>query len=292
MLGHRTTLPLQKDPANRFLPWIVALMVYLAVLALAGVLVLDTAVQRWRSGRSDTLTVQVPPGDESVTDARVAASLMVLRDTPGIATARALDRDEIAALLEPWLGKGNVLADLPLPRLIDVAIAPGAEIDLGALEARVQAVAPGAELDDHKLWLDRLAATARSLQVAALAVVLSIIAAACIIVVFTTRTSLTVHNDTIEVLHLIGARDAFVARVFASQALLLGLRGGLLGFVPAVITLTLIRHFAGEIDAPLLPRFALSALEVGALAALPLITALIAMLTARITVLRTLARMP
>jgi cell division transport system permease protein len=286
------TLPLQRDPANRFLPWIVALMVYLAVLALAGVLVLDTAVQRWRSGRSDTLTVQVPPDGESVTEARVNATLKVLHDTPGIATARALDRNEIAALLEPWLGKGNISTDLPLPRLIDVVIAPGTEIDLGALEARVQAVAPGAEVDDHKLWLDRLAATARSLQVAALAVVLSIIAAACSIVVFTTRTSLTVHNDAIEVLHLIGARDAFVARVFASQALLLGLRGGLLGFVPAVITLTLIRHFAGEIDAPLLPQFALSPVEVGALAALPLVSALIAMLTARITVMRSLARMP
>lgn len=292
MLGPRATLPLHKDPANRFLPWIIALMVYLAVLALAGILVLDTVVGRWRSGRSDTLTVQVPPTDERVTNAQIMAALEVLRDTPGVLAARPLDREEITALLEPWLGKGNVSPDLPLPRLIDVTLAPDSTVDLDALEVRIQAVAPGAEIDDHKLWLDRLAAAARSLQAAALAVVLSIIAAACSIVVFTTRTSLAVHREAIEVLHLIGARDAFVARVFASQALWLGLRGGLFGFFPAVITLALIRHFAGKIDAPLLPQFSLVPAEVAVLAAMPLITAVIAMVTARITVLRTLARMP
>lgn len=292
MPSPRSTLPLKKDPANRFLPWIIALMVYLAVLALAGILVLDTVVGRWRSGRSDTLTVQVPPTDERVSDARVAAVLEVLRETSGVESARLLDREEIAALLEPWLGKGAVWEDLPLPRLIDVVLAPEAVIDLDALEARVLAVAPGAEVDDHKLWLDRLAAAARSLQAAALAVVLSIIAAACSIVIFTTRTSLSVHRDAIEILHLIGARDSFIARIFASQALWLGLRGGLLGFVPAVITLALIRHFASKIDAPLLPEFSLNPVEVFILAAMPLVTALIAMLTARITVLRSLGRMP
>ncbi|MFQ5959671.1 MAG: cell division protein FtsX [Alphaproteobacteria bacterium] len=292
MLRRRSPLPLHEDAANRFLPWIVALMVYLAALSLDGALAIDGAVARWRGSQDDTLTVQVPPGDDATRDAPVTAVLEVLRATPGVAAARPLERDELVALLEPWLGKGNVAPDLPLPWLIDVTLVPEAALDPLVLETRLQVVAPGTEIDDSGIWLERLTAAARSLQAVALAVVLAIGAAAVGTVVFTTRTSLAVHHDTIEVLHLIGAHDAFVARVFARQALWLGLRGGVLGLSLAALTGGAVWYFAGDIDAPLLPRLALTPAGWGALAALPLVSALVAMLTARVTVMRALARMP
>ena len=285
-------LPLRDDGASRFLPWIVALMVYLAALALAAALVLDATVGHWQSGRSDTLTVQVPPAEGQATDDRVAAALEVLRHTPGVVAARALERAELVALLEPWLGKGNIGTDLPLPWLIDVSLAADAVLDSRALEARLTAAVPGAEIDDHGVWLGRLAAAARSIQAVALAGVLAIFAAAVGTVVFTTRTSLAVHHEVVEVLHLIGAHDAFVAGAFARQALRTGLRGGVLGLALAAITLALVGHFGAGVEAPLVPRLSLSLAGLGALAALPLASALIAMVTARMTVLRALARMP
>lgn len=284
-------MPLQDAAANRFLPWIVALMVYLAALALAGALVLDSAVARWRSGQDNTLTVQVPPAENGAPSAQAAAALEALRDTRGVAAARLLRRDELVALLEPWLGRGNVAPDLPLPHLIDVRLTPGAAPSLAVLEARLKAVAPKAEIDDHGVWLDQLAAAARTLQAVAFAVVLAIGGVAVGTVVFTTRTSLAVHHETVELLHLIGAHDTFVARAFARQALWLGLRGGLLGFALAAATLAVVRHVTVGLEAPLLPRPSLTLAALGVLAALPVVSALVAMVTARMTVLRALQRM-
>lgn len=292
MLNRRSALPLQADAASRFLPWIVALMVFLAGLALAGALTVDDAIDRWRSSQTGALTIQIAPDENGESDARVAAVLEVLSDTPGIAAATALARDELVSLLEPWLGKGNVTDGLPLPQLIDATLTPGVAVDLGALAARLEAAAPGARIDDPALWLDRLADAARALQAVAVAVVLAIGAAAVGTVVFTTRTSLAVHRESIEVLHLIGAQDGFVAHAFAWQSLWLGLRGGLVGLAFVALTIFVVRHFGAGLDAPLLPRLELTPAIIGSLAALPVASALVAMLTARVTVLRTLARMP
>jgi cell division transport system permease protein len=292
MFGRRPAMPLQDNGANRFLPWIVGLMVFLAALALAGMLALDSAVARWRGGHGDTLTVQVPPTGDGEKAPQIRAALEALRAEPEVAAARLLERDELVALVEPWLGKGNVAPDLPLPWLIDVRLAPGATPDLDALQARLSKVAPGAAVDDHRVWLDRLAAAARTLQGVTLAVVLAIGAASAGTVVFTTRTNLAVHQDEVELLHHIGARDAFIARAFAWQALRLGLRGGLLGLGLAVVTLAVVRHFTEGVEAPLLPQPHLDLAALGAIVALPAASALIAMVTARVTVMRALARMP
>ncbi len=293
MFRRRPLLPLPDDASNRFLPWIVALMVFLAALALAGGLVLDAGVARWRAGQSEKLTVQLPPPERAAeAERRVAAVLGALERLPDVVAARALERDELVALLEPWLGRGNVAPDLPLPRLIDVTLAPGTSIDSRALERRLDAIVPGTVVEDHARWLDRLATAARAVQVVALAIVAAIGLAAVGTVVFTTRTSLTVHHDAIEILHLMGAHDSFIARAFARRALWLGLRGGLIGLGLAAAAMYALRHFADGIEAPLLPRLALDPIGLAALAALPAASALIAMLTARVTVLRTLARMP
>ena len=296
VLGRGADLALDADPANRYLPWIVALMVYLAALALASAMVLGSSAGRWQSGQSDRMTVQVPPIEGSLDNAqatmdRAAAVAALLRDTAGIADARHFERDELVALLEPWLGVGNVSPELPLPGLIDVVVAPGARPDPRALELGLQEIAPGARVDAHGQWLDQLAATARTLQVVALIVVLAIASAAAT-VVFSTRTSLAVHRETIEVLHLIGAQDGFVARAFERNALWMGLRGGLIGLGLGALTFVVIGQVSVGLDAPLMPRFSLTPGGMMALGALPLVSAAIAMVTARITVLRALADMP
>jgi cell division transport system permease protein len=297
MFRQRLDIPLNRDSSVRFLPWIIALMVYLAGLALAGTLVLNTALQRWDQSLSDTLTVQLPPAEAGKSDGGLSAAVELLRATPGIVSAEALTREATAKLVEPWLGTAFSPEDLALPRLIDLRIDPAAPPDLAALKARLAAAAPSAVLDDHRLWLDRLAALVLSIEATALAVVLLISGAAVLTVVFTTRAGLAVHHAVIEVLHLIGARDSYIARQFERQARDLGLRGGLVGLVLTVATLLGIGRASsaamlfGE-RVRLLPSLELKPWHWAVMAVLPIAAALIAMLTARLTVLRALRRMP
>ncbi len=304
MFARPQAIPLAKDETNRFLPWIVAFMVYLAALALAGAMASNTVVARWERDLSGNLTVQIPPlvavggadADEgaqaAMEAARLEEALAVLRATPGIVAAEALGRAEIDALLEPWLGAGLTSEELPLPRVVDVMLEPSAKLDVERLEATLAAAVPGASIDDHGLWFERLASLARSVElVAALIVVLTGLAAA-LTVIYVTRSGLAVHHGVIELLHLIGARDGYIARQFQFQALGQGLKGGVPGLLMAALTLLMLGRAAGSIDVPLLPEVRLSPQQWAALAGVPLAAATIAMVTARVTVLRTLRKMP
>ncbi len=291
MLARRSELPLEADPSHRYLPWVIAVMVYLAALALAGALALDAAMSRWGQGLRGVITVQIPAPEGGQGAAGRAAALEVLGATPGVVQATALTRDQLAALLEPWLGPGNLSPELPIPDLIDVRLAPDAELDLEALARRLEAAAPGAQLDDHKLWLDKVIRLSRWIQLLAAAVVLLIAAAGMAIVVFTTRAGLAVHHDVIEVLHLIGAWDSYIARQFQTHALMLGLRGGFMGLALAALTLFVLSRAAATLEGAFLPALSLGAGGWAALAAMPLIAGLIATLTARATVMRALQRM-
>ena len=286
-------LAFERDPANRNLPWIIALMVYLATLAVAGAFALGATAAQWRGAQSDRLTIQLPPPDSPASgDQRAALVIDILRSTAGVATVRRLDRRELVGLLEPWLGTANITPGLPLPDLIDVTVERGAKPDLDALARRLETAAPGATLDDHGRWMGRLATAASAVQALALMLTALIAGAAAATVMVATRASLAVHRETIELLHLIGAQDGFVARAFGRRALVLGLRGGLIGLGLAGLTYMLLQRATSGLDAPLMPRLDWSPVSLATLAALPLASAAIAMLTARFTVLRALAKLP
>jgi cell division transport system permease protein len=287
MRQHPVDIPFDRDGSGRFLPWLIALMVYLAALAASGALALDRDLASWDRGLSGALTVELPPAGRDAHD--LDAAVAALRAAPGVLSARALTRDEVAQLLQPWLG-AELPRELSLPRLIDLRIVPGAA-DPAALAALVQKAAPGAELDDHPAWLGRLATLVREIEATAIAVVVLIGAAAVLTVIFTTRAGLSMHRDVIELLHLMGARDGYIARQFDRQALRLGLVGGALGIALALATVLALGEAAGA-AALLGGGLGLGPLDYAALALLPVAAALLAMATARLTVLRALASMP
>ncbi|CAN0439622.1 unnamed protein product, partial [Discosporangium mesarthrocarpum] len=212
MIGRVSDVPLSGDPASRYLPWTVGLLVFLATLAFAAGMFLASAGDTWRQNLSGTLTIQIPVTDAHDRRVRVDAAAELLRTTPGITAVRPIPDAEIAVLLEPWLGKQVTGLELPMPDLIDVTVARGAEIDLAALSARLAQVAPGTVVDDHAVWLRRLTEFTRIAETVSFAVMIVILISAVATVVFTTRTGLAIHSDVVEVLHLIGAQDSYVAR--------------------------------------------------------------------------------
>ncbi len=288
-------IPLRRDGTAKLLPWLIVPTVYLATIAIAFMLALNGALAQWDRGLAGTMTIELAPSASS--DANVNAVLALLHATPGIAGAAPLDRAAEGKLLAPYLGTAVAPEELDLPRLIDVRVAAGGTLDIKALRTKLTAAAPGAVLDDHQQWLDRLYALALSVEAAGLAVVAMVGAASVLTVVFTTRAGLAVHRDVIELLHMVGARDGYIARQFEREALRLGFAGGVGGLVLAAVTIWGLGHAAAAVsvfgeEAALLPDLRLVAWQWGALVLLPVAAGLAAMVTARLTVLRALARLP
>jgi len=289
----RFDLPLAKDPTSRFLTWLTALMVYLAALSLAGALFVSDMAKRWESGLAGGLTVQIVPqpgASPSALNEQTESALTVLRSTPGVKSASALSTDAIARLMEPWLGKEAADPLLPMPRLIDVVT--DGPVDTAALAARLKSAAPGATLDDHAVWLADLRRFAAALHIAALAVVALIGGAGVMAVIFAVRAGLAIHRHVVELLHLMGATDRYVARQFESHVMSLTLRGGLGGLVLAVATLAGLGQASAGLRSGLLPDISVNVWQLATLAIVPVVASLLAMLTARWTVLRTLESLP
>lgn len=294
MIRRRGDLVLSREPSARLVPWIIALMTYLACLMLAGSLLLSELLDRWTSGLSGTVTVQVMPveGESAETmEERVEKLVGILQRANGVSAARAIPTPEIAALLEPWLGAGAQLDELPLPRLIDVALDQESPPSVETLRAMLVNADPGAVLDDHEIWRKQLAGLIGSLRAVAAFIVVLVAVATAGIVVFATRSGMAAHQDVIEVLHLIGARDAFIARQFQNLALSQGLRGGLIGMALGASTLWLLGRATAHLDTSMLPQVSLLGWHWSVLAILPLATATIANWTARHTVVRSLRKL-
>lgn len=297
MIGRVSDVPLSGDPASRFLPWTVGLLVFLATLAFAAGMFLASAGDTWRQNLSGTLTIQIPQLDTSgASDAgdrrvRVDAAAELLRTTPGIDSVRLIPDAEIAVLLEPWLGKQVLGLELPMPDLIDATVARGAEVDLAALSARLARVAPGAVVDDHAVWLRRLTEFTRIAETISFAVMIVILISAVATVVFTTRTGLAIHSDVVEVLHLIGAQDSYVARQFQNHTLRLASLGAAIGFVLGAGIIWLAHVYGGRLSGGLLPELAFGPMQWVLLAALPVGAVLLVVLTVGITVKRVLGKM-
>ncbi len=292
MLSRRTDLPLERDALGKFLPWIVAFMVYLAIIASAAMVALHTVAGRWDKGISATLTVQIPSTESrDEGDARLGEVIAFLNAEPAITLAEPVAEQQVLEMLEPWLGSDLATGDLPIPRLVHVELATDRKLDVQGLRERLGKAVPGAMIDDHRVWLERLVRLIRMAQLLA-TVVLAFIASATVgTVVFTTRTGLAIHRDVIEVLHLIGAHDSYVANQFSGRALWLGLRGGAIGTALALPTLWGLGYLARRLEEGVLPEATLGVVQWVLALALPLAVAGISALTARITVMRTLARM-
>jgi cell division transport system permease protein len=232
----RADQALAPEDRRSHLPWIVAIMTFVAGLALAGALALSALAGRWSADLTGVLTVEIAaesPADPRSADARLESVLAVLRATPGVERATPVPLDRLAAMVEPWLGAAAGTGDLPLPRLIDVRLSE--PVDLAALDAKLREAAAGTTVDDHRRWLGGLLRFTRNVVTLALAIVVLVALAASGTVAFATRAGLAAHHEAIELLHLMGAQDSYIARQFARLVLLRSGIGAACGIVVALL---------------------------------------------------------
>jgi cell division transport system permease protein len=287
----RTGIMPPADVTGATLVLVVAAMCYLACLAFGAMVTVTRSATDWSMQLEGSLTIQVKPQPDIALEDQIGAALSVLDEVDGITRASTLSQDEIRKLLDPWLGETTASEDLPLPSLIDVELAPEANVDMSRLAERLAAAAPGIELDTHRQWLGELLSAARSAVWLSVGILTLITLTTVAIVVFATRASLAANHESVEVLHLVGAPDEFVANEVQRHFLQLGLRGGGSGLGAAVLTFLAITWLGSEGGAFLLPVPGLMLSDYPWLLLVPAIIALTTTLAARITVLRVLRRM-
>jgi cell division transport system permease protein len=215
--------------AGRSLGAVVAIMTFLAALAAGAAMLVASAASDWQAEVAREVTVQVRPAPGRDLDADVVAATAVIRQAAGIADVRAYTKQESAELVEPWLGSGVTLGDLPIPRIIVVKLLPGGAANFAELRKALAAQVPGATLDDHRGWIDRMRTMAETAVAAGMVILALVIAVTVLSVSFATRGAMASNRPTIEVLHYVGATDSFVASQFQRHFLLLGLKGGAIG---------------------------------------------------------------
>ena len=281
----------RRDDALRSLPWIVAVLAYLAGLCGFGLVVVQGSVHAAERALTTALTLQVPA---ETSNARLETVLAVLRQTKGIASARPLEPAETARLLEPWLGPKVPIDALPVPRLIDLRLDPAGGPDLAALQHQIASVVPEARLDDRREWLGGVRSAATRVAVTLSAAIVAALALVAATSIFGVRAGLMIDRQAIEVLHLLGTPDTELARQFAIRCLQLGLVGGVIGAAALALTVLALGDAGSLVQLPA-PT---NARGIGdwrfwlILIAVIGTSGLIAMASAGLVVLRWLARLP
>jgi len=286
MRGDTSIVP--KDSlASSALAAVVAIMTFLAAVTSGGVAMVIGSANEWRSEVAREMTIQVRPTPDRDIEAEVGKAQAVARATPGVVEARAYSRAESDRLLEPWLGSGLSLEDLPVPRMIAIKVARGAVVDTAALRQSLARDVVGASLDDHRGGINRMRGMARAAIAGGMGIFGLVLAATVLSVAFATRGAMASNRPIVEVLHFVGAKQAYIASQFQRHFLWLGLKGGVLGGSAAILSLMLAGRVsdlfvgtAGEAEAAaLFGHFSLGfmvyvvvAAEVGLIAAITALT--------------------
>ncbi len=283
----------ERSVAGRTLLLLINIMSFLSAVTLGGVVLVQKSAIAWSADVGREVTIQIRPVEGEVMDSNLRTAVSLAQSTPGVASARALTIEESQQLLEPWLGAGLDLTAIEIPRLVVVQLADPAEADIEGLERNLAAV-KGASLDTHAAWRQQLNTMAGTIVVSGLLVLILICAATVLAIVFATRGAMATNREIVDVLHYIGASNRFIAGEFQGRFLSIGLQGGLLGTIAAMLFFTLIGTAAGNMLSSeagaqvgiLFGRFALGVDGiVGILAVVPVIAALTA-ITSRVTVRR------
>ena len=293
---YETPLVPRNSIAGRALIAVVAILTFLASLTTGAVILVGQAAGEWQADVAREVTIQVVPAPGRDTDATVAKAASVAQSFPGIANVRVFSKEESSRLLEPWLGSGMSLGDLPVPRLIVVRLASGESVDMARLRSQLAEQAPGATLDDHRGWIERMRAMAGTVVGDGIVILVLMLAATVLSVTFATRGAMATNRNVIEVLHLVGAKNNFIAGNFQRHFLVMGLQGGLIGGGAAVVLFALaalIGYFTtgtagGDQSAALFGSFSLGLFGYLAVLAQIALSAVVTALTSRHTVNSTL----
>ncbi len=294
----RYDLPLNKSTGSNFMIVLVALMTFLAMMALSATFLLNSVTHHWSSGLENSLTIEIPATDKAGklrNQEEIEALSTRINDTllpfAEIEAVNVLSREDIQDLVSPWLGEDLSASDMPLPGLISVQLNARNAEGLKSVEDAVQAIAPDIKIDTHETWLNDILRLAGTLKISASLVTLIIGFTTITAIAGAIRSRMAEHRDDIELLHLMGASDMYITKQLQRHALILTIKGSVFGLAAGMVIIGLM-SLIGSSDTPVMPGLTLSILNTAGLLLLPIVISFIAWITARFTVLRVLGQMP
>lgn len=238
----RTQSPIipPQSVSRRALSWVITIMTFLACLTFGSMTLVQQTANGWRTQISREATIQIRPAEtldmqKALTDAQNLA-----RTFEGVTATEIIGADAAARLLEPWLGSGLNLDELPVPQLVVVTINPISPPDFTRMRAAIEETIPNATLDDHRTYVDRLVSMARTTVLIGLMIFLLVLVTTVLTVVFATRGAMTGAGHIIEVLHYIGAEASYIARQFRNHFLWTGIKGACIGGLLAIALFMLV----------------------------------------------------
>ncbi len=213
--------------------FVMTIIVFLASLSAVSAAIAVQSVAHWKQALRSEMTVQVKNGNPETAQQAVE----ILRNMAGVKSAYAGTREEAKQLLEPWLGSQNIPDDLPIPVLVYVQLEDTGYPDSSKLSGALAGAGLNISVDDHQRWAKALSRSAQSVQLLSVAVLALLFTAMIAITGFATRAGLAAHKDLVEVLHLVGAKDRTIARLFGQKFIILGLKSGAFGAGLAAISI-------------------------------------------------------
>lgn len=273
------------------MPWVIAIMLFLTLLAAATALILGHAAGESGTDLARRATVQVIEADPAARTADRDKIVAALRHVSGISEVKTVPDADVRALLEPWLGSGVADADIPIPALIDIHFSDIAGKErLAALDKKLSAIA-NVRIDSNASWMAPFFDLMRALVWLAVGILLLLLAATSATIVLAVRSALNTHKDTIEIMHMMGSTDIQAARLFERRVALDALLGGVIGFAAATLIILLLAGRFAAIEPGLLGSAAMPWYGWIVLALIPLAVMGLAMLIARLTVTAALKKM-
>lgn len=297
-LSRKNEIPTDDEDTAIFMYVLTSIYMYLFIVVFAMVMAISAMAGNWEKDILGAITVQIIPVEDenkhidvSKTEEQLNKVFQYMENISGVKSVHALDKQTIEKLMRPWLGSKVDISSLPVPQLLDVQLKPNAEINYDEVTLGLHKVTPNASIDNHRLWLNKLIKFATSLKTIAMSVLIMVIAIGAFSIYYSARTSLNVNIASIEILHIIGAQDKYIANQYAKSYGKIGFFAGVIGLMIAIPCIVLVGRYGISTGSGLLNGATLSSMDWLWIMMSPLFSLFYASTTAYYTVRKSLEKM-
>lgn len=292
----QSDIPFSTDSSMFFIPWLCMFMVFIATLMLAIALTTHSSISRWTAQISGEMTIQIPTHTktgvfrDSQIDTDIENTLAILRTSDGILNASLLSSEQMTTLMKPWFSGAEEIDKLPFPKIVDIKVDTNNLPNIHQIKIDLKEQVPFAILDSHRLALADLINISHNVIELILFLLFLLLLTSSISIIYTTHSSLSVHQHIVQLIHMMGGRDFYITIQFALRSFKLAFIGSYVGFALALPIILIFSNFIQRMSDSFIIQIQFSPLQWGMLALLPLIASLLAFATAYQTVSKSLKK--